>query len=417
MTTAIRLGLILALSVSLSGQERTPLGVTQEVQQLLAELRALLEGPPIITAPIDAALQGVVDVAPAGAVIDLGGREYPIAATLTIDKPITIRNGTLQASTPNLGDLVVITGDDVTLTRLTLRGDGSTRRGIAANGRRMLFDTIRVERIGLKGVESQAVAIWNGTGLTIRDSFLQAGSTAFLSGGAAPTVANHIPADLLFERVTFSHDLAWRGQGYGCKTGFELKSARRVIVRDSIVEYVWTEGQIGYAVTLTPSQYGNSPETIVEDVLFENLTVRDVGGGVSLYGLTQHSDPTRQTLRSRAIRFIGGTWTISKAQYGGHGVIAMFGKGPDVVEFRNLTVTADGDAFLRTADTVPVTGLAFQDNTVRVTGTYGIFTPLGSRGGAWLATIFPSATFTGNTLVNAPSAMKTALPSNTYLVE
>ena len=51
------------------------------------------------------------------------------------------------------------------------------------------------------------------------------------------------------------------------KNLFELKNARRVLVEGNLMEYVWQEAQIGYAILLTPrNQDGKAPWVTIEDV-------------------------------------------------------------------------------------------------------------------------------------------------------
>jgi len=311
---------------------------------------------------------------------------------------IAIRKGTARTS---LKDVIV-------------EGNGATKRGIAANGRDMVFDHIQVKRIGRVGQETQAVAIWDGTGLTIRDSFLEAGSTGFLSGGAVTAVSNHVPADILIERSVLTHPLEWRGKGYVNKTAFECKNCRRVVVRDSTLENVWVDAQTGYAIVLTASQAGSlaSPETTVEDVLFEHNTIRNVGSGVNALGFSQHS-ATNPTQRGHNFRFLRNTFVISGAQFGGHGSLMQLGWEPADIVWEDNTVTQDGTAFIHVADRKPITGFVFRNNRVSKPGTYGVFTPLGSRGTRFLD-MFPGGVISQNTFAGANSIFKANFPNNVY---
>jgi len=383
-----------------------------ELAALLARAKAQQQPEPsVLVAQQRDSLQGLLDNLVDVDVIDLNGQAFTIP-TLNIRRKIEIRNGTLLAQ-PNLNDLVTIADcEGVVLRGLVLRGDGTTRRGIAANGRNMLFEVVYVEHICRPGTESQAVAIWNGTGLTIRDSFLEGASQSFLSGGAAPTVPNHIPSDILLENCTLTRDTAWRGAGMAVKTGFELKSARLVTVRNCVIENVWVDAQTGWAITLTPSQYGNSPETVVEDVLFTGNVIRNVAGGANILGFTQHTEPTRATQRANNLRFIANTFAISRATNGGHGALMQLGIEPAELVWKNNDITQDGD-FLRTTDKRPILGFRFNGNSVNTTGTYGVFTPLGSRG-VGFAAAFPDGLIADNTFYSAHSTFKTNFPNNVW---
>jgi hypothetical protein len=384
-------------------------------------------------------LQGAINSAPDGSVLRLvAGTEF--VGNFTVPKPLTlvtedaslvtnsnspalnvtgndvrVVNVTVRSTFTNTNDLVTLRGSRALLQGMSITGNGSTKRGIAANGFDTIIDNCRVLGIGRVGQESQAIAMWDGSGLIVRRSVLQAGSTSFLSGGASPTVANHVPANLVFEDCLMTHDPALRGQGYVCKTGFELKSGRNVTVRNCTIENIWVEGQTGFAITLTPSNYsGNSPETTVEHVLFENNIIQNCGGGANIIGFSQHQSE-RPTQRAHDLNFVNNQFTISRLLYGGHGSLMQLGIEPANLNWESNQVVADGDAFIRTSDNRAITEFNFVGNSVNRAGTYGVWTPSGSRGTNWV-TAFPGGIMTGNTFTGAHSTFRTNFPDNTYIV-
>jgi hypothetical protein len=384
------------------------------VNEYDAELVPVPPPPPaeILVQP-DANLQAVITAAPDGAVLNL--QEQVFTGPVTLSRPVTLRNGAIQAP-PNCNDLVNITGPDVVLSDLTIRGDGTTKRGVAANGIGLLIQRTQVLNICRVGQESQAVATWNGGNITIRDSHLEAGSIFFLAGGSSPAIPNHVPHDILIENCTMSRPEAWRTLSFACKTGVEIKSGRRVTVRNCTMSNIWPQAQTGFAITLTPSQYGNSPENIVEDVLFDACTVANCASGVNALGFSQ-SQSTLPTLRSQNIRFVNCDFTISRAWAGGgHGsLMQLGGGGPLNMLWTGCTILQDGDAFLRTSGTDPIANFSMSYCAISPVGTYGIWTPAGSRGGAWVATAFPGIGIEDNEFYGAHSIFRTQFPDNTYL--
>lgn len=379
-----------------------------------AELPPTPPGPPVIAYDGLQDVQSVINSAPDGAIVDLNNLTA-ITGSVAINKPLTLRNGTLTA-TPNVNDLVNITGSQVSLLNLRITGDGTTKRGVAANGTDMLLDGVEIRNIRRLAQETQALAIWNGTNLTVRNSILEGASQSFLSGGSSPTVPNHVPANLVFDNVLFTRPLEWRGQGYAAKTIFELKSARNVQVINSTIENMWSgEGQTGFAFTFTPSQYGNSPETVVENVLIENNTIQNVSSGANILGFTQHNELERQTLQLNNISFLNNHFTLNRTLMGGHGTLMQLGREPMLLSWRGNTVTTDGDAFLRVTDSRIVPVFDFSNNIVNRCGTYGIFSPLGSRGIGW-STQFPAGIMSGNTFHLAHSTFRTNFPNNSYIL-
>ncbi len=89
------------------------------------------------------------------------------------------------------------------------------------------------------------------------------------------------------------------------KNLFELKSARRVTVRNNVFEHNWTDAQNGYAILFTVrNDEGGSPWSVVEDVLFERNIVRDVENGINVLGYDSYQPSgrtTRVTIRHNLI--------------------------------------------------------------------------------------------------------------------
>lgn len=219
-----------------------------EIERQVAKIRAADQQVIEVTGN----LQDTINNAPVGAILDLMGKDF--LTTVTVGKALTLRNGQVIAP-PNTNDLVrIINGAPVKLYDLRITGDGTTKNGIVAHGKNMEFDNIIVRNIRRIGQETHAICMWDSTGpLKVTKSILEAGSIGFLAGGAKATVPNTIATDLTFDDCLFTRPMAWKGQGYACKNAFELKSARNVVVKNSVLENVWAEGQSGYAIVLTPS--------------------------------------------------------------------------------------------------------------------------------------------------------------------
>ena len=74
--------------------------------------------------------------------------------------------------------------------------------------------------------------------------------------------------------------------GWGIKNIFELKNARRVIVRGNIFEHNWPDAQSGWTITITVRANSTSaPWTTIQHVLFESNIVRHASAGFNILGL------------------------------------------------------------------------------------------------------------------------------------
>ena len=82
------------------------------------------------------------------------------------------------------------------------------------------------------------------------------------SCSAAPrvSIAGVVPSDITVEDNFFTKNPSWRGTTWTVKNLFELKNARRVLVRHNIMQFNWSGAQAGYAIVLTPrNSNGTNP--------------------------------------------------------------------------------------------------------------------------------------------------------------
>jgi hypothetical protein len=93
-----------------------------------------------------------------------------------------------------------------------------------------------------------------------------------------------------------SKPMAWKGTPKAVKNLFELKSAKRVVIRNNLFENNWTDAQNGYAILFTVrNDEGGSPWSVVEDVLFERNIVRNTENGINVLGYDSYKPSGRTT--------------------------------------------------------------------------------------------------------------------------
>lgn len=399
---------------------RTWDAIVSDQEVLTVEMRQKVDGEePIPPEPppdgdvihVSGDLAKAIADAPAGAILDLDGQTFECAA-LKIGKPLTVRNGEIHA-TPNVNDMLELRGEDITLQDLVLRGNGTTKRGIAGQAANMVLQRVQIRNIRRDSTESQAMACWDSPGpLLAEDCYFEAGSIGFLAGGSSPTVPNTILTGATFRRCTFTRPLEWRGKPYAVKNSFEIKCGRNFLLEECEISNCWAQGQSGYLIQLTPSQYGNSPQTTVQDVEFRKCYIHDGAGCVNALGYSQHqNDAGRETQRGGNYKFIECTINVNTS-YDGHGTALTWAWSPNGIEWIDNDVTENGDA-MRCSDKMPVDGFVYRGGRVNTTGTYGVWTPQGSRGANW-QTIAPGGIIEGVTFVNAHTTFKGNFPNNTY---
>jgi hypothetical protein len=197
---------------------------------------------------------------------------------------------------------------NITLDRLLIvAGPEGQRRAVMGNGRHITLTRSHIAGVWAQTLQdSQAFCAWDGGGpYTITNNYLEAASENVMFGGANSARPDNVPADILVEGNHFSKPVEWKGQRKAVKNLFELKSAKRVTVRNNLFERNWTDAQNGYAILFTVrNDDGGSPWAVVEDVLFERNIVRDVENGFNILGYDSDKPSgrtTRITIRNNLV--------------------------------------------------------------------------------------------------------------------
>ena len=203
---------------------------------------------------------------------------------------------------------------------IIVAGAQGQKRAIMGNGRNITLTRSHIANIWASGQDSQAFCAWDGAGpYTVTDNYLEAASENVMFGGANSSSPANVPADILVENNHFSKPLEWRGVPHTVKNLFELKSAKRVIVRNNLFERNWTDAQNGYSILFTVrNDEGGAPWSVVEDVLFERNVVRDVENGINVLGYDSYQPSgraTRITIRNNLI-ITSGTFLQAGSEVG-----------------------------------------------------------------------------------------------------
>jgi hypothetical protein len=225
-------------------------------------------------------------------------------------------------------------------------------------------------------------------------------------GGADPTLAGLVPADIEIVGNHVSKPLRWKqddpayeGTNWSIKNLFELKNARRVLVDGNVFEHNWRAAQNGFAILFTVrNQDGGAPWSQVEDVTFSNNLVRHVGGGINILGEDDNhrSRPTRRiAIRNNLFLDVGGQW--------GTGRLFQLLDGVGGVTIAHNTALHTGSVIFG-GDHDPHPAFVFQNNIV-LHNDNGISASGTAIGTATLQRYFPGATVRGNIIVGADRGM------------
>jgi hypothetical protein len=253
------------------------------------------------------------------------------------------------------------------------------QRGVMFNGNHLgIIDSV-IEQIIHSGADAQAIWTSYGNVQTVQNSLLEASGENWMGGGAnvGTTRIGYIPSDLTFRRVFFVKRNDWNtkdpsspgfGIGHVVKNLFEIKSAQRVLVEDSILEGSWTDAQIGYVFNLKISdQSGANPWASCHDVTIRRSKLRRAN-----VMLTYHNAGNRRGHFAHIVADDYGTVVNGVEIFGGKGESMRFQASPHL-RLENLTLVPPGTpsriAYTGTAATNNA-GLVVKDSIIRY-GAYG----------------------------------------------
>jgi hypothetical protein len=272
----------------------------------------------------------------------------------------------------------------IELDRVLITGDPAVgqKRGVSVNAAHVTIVNSDIRGIKAIGQDSQAIGGWNTPGpVTIRNNFLEAAGENIMFGGAGVAINGVVPSDILVENNHLTKDVAWRGTSWTVKNLFELKSARRVVVRGNLMEYNWSGGQPGFAIVFTPrNSGGGNPWSVVEDVEFVNNVVRHSGSGVNLSG---HDDLAISGQTARIVIRDNLFEDISSSAWGGGGLFVQIGGEPRDITIDHNTVLHTGNIMTLYSGSYynasgvrvtagPIVGLVLTNNLMKH-NAYGIF--------------------------------------------
>ena len=311
---------------------------------------------------------------------------------------------------------------NITLTRISVpthRG----KRGIEWNASGTIESCTVLDTWDPYGQDSQALAILNSPGnTTVTGGKYQAGSECILIGGDTMKMAGVIPSNITIQNLEISRPLSWQTDGVKRKVKnlLELKTGRHVIARNLTLDGSWQDAQEGWAIVITPHSGGD-----IHDVLIDTVTATHCGAAIQLMGLEYAGTPTPSALSGVVVQ--NSRFTVSKAQFGGRGVFVLAtGEPADFTATNNVVVSDGTSVFYYDPGSVldPVTGVKrtggpFGSVTLTgnylVPGIYGLVFAGQPNASGDLSAGVRTLTVTGNTFADAASALKKALPQNTYI--
>jgi hypothetical protein len=259
--------------------------------------------------------------------------------------------------------------------------------------------------------DSQGIVGWNGPGpFLIKNNHIEGGHQAVFFGGADPGIANLSPSDITVIGNYITRPATWINV-WQTKTIIETKNAKRMLLEGNVIENVWADAQVGYAILLkSENQSGTAPWSQTADITMRYNRIRNVGSGFNIAanpGWAPAVPAARISIYDNTIDNLGnGLW-------GGQGIpLQMLGATQDVIFAHNSWSNAGNQAI--SFDGQPSTRTVIHSNIIP-SGIYGVHGSGTGTGVSALNTYAPGSLFAYDMIVGGDCASypaTTQCPSN-----
>ncbi len=179
--------------------------------------------------------------------------------------------------------------NNIVLDRCYVHGDpvAGSRRGVMMNGAAIAVVDSYISDCKEVGADSQALAMWSGTGpFKIVNNYLEGAGENLMFGGSDPSIKNNVPSDIEIRCNYFFKPLAWQSENWVVKNLLEFKNARRVLVEGNRFENNWPAGQNGFALLITPRNQNNTaPWCATQDITIRANTFTNIAQGINILGM------------------------------------------------------------------------------------------------------------------------------------
>ena len=208
------------------------------------------------------------------------GIEVTVAASQTLNYGAVLLGRGDEASVSDLPH-------DIVLDRVYIHGHPTLNlsRCVALNGASLAVIDSHLSECHGKGLDTQAIAGWNGTGpFKIVNNYLEGAGQNIMFGGADPRISGLVPSDIEIRHNHMFKPLAWMpGRLWTVKNTLELKNAQRVLIEGNLMENCWLDGQVGFAMVMfSVNQSGGAPWSTVQDVTVRSNILRNVAAGMNI---------------------------------------------------------------------------------------------------------------------------------------
>lgn len=222
------------------------------------------------------------------------------------------------------------------------------RRAIGIRGTDISVINSYIYRFKGVGLETQAIFIGMGQRIGIMNNYLQGASECILTGGADPSITNHIPEGIVIRRNHVERDIGWcatcgayNGVNFSVKNMIENKIGRYVSIEGNFINIHWQEDQ-NWGVTVTVrNQDGGCNWCDISFYDFANNKFTKFGGAVQILG----NDDLHISQTIDHIIFFNNVFAGSSFYNGQHNIFTITsagGNGADRISIESNSMDNNG---------------------------------------------------------------------------
>jgi hypothetical protein len=347
----------------------------------------------IVTPNVEPAIRTAVSASASGWY--LAGIEVTVVPTLTIQQYGLVYLGDGSGKQYSLS----LTPSNLVLDRVYIHGHPTTMltRCVSLNSARTAIINSYLSECHLKGMDSQAIAGWNGPGpYKIVNNTLMGAGENIMFGGADPAIPNLIPSDIEIRNNYLYTPATWKGV-WTKKNLFELKNAQRVLLESNVLDGSWIDGQVGTGILLkSVNQSGRCTWCKSGDITIRNNLMRNVGQPFNLAG---HG--SANPVGAQLGRVLIENMVVEKVNvwpYNGDPRFILLIAGVHDVTIRRNTMTTSANFSTFTTIGSGVSNLVMDSNIFR-RGNYGLMADGGYIGSSAMNRVAGTKAFTNNVIV------------------
>jgi len=244
-----------------------------------------LNMPKIVTPIVTAALRfsdGANHWRFAGVEISSASSYHPSGYTTGVNYGYALVDKASYPGTVNLPDHIFF-------DRCYVHGDSThdVQQGLVGNDTNFAVVDSYISDIHMKGTDTQAVLAYATPGpIKLENNHLEAAGENVMFGGAGQGAFGYVPSDIEIRNNYLYKPLSWIPLSVGTNTytvkdAFEIKSAQRVLFDSNVVQNVWSGGQLGFAIVLTPRSSQSGDVAVVNDLTISNNILQNVVSGIN----------------------------------------------------------------------------------------------------------------------------------------